>query len=165
MNIKFASNSDLERIVEIYNQAIKAGNATADLSVLTIADRREWFIEHHQDDYPIYVIEVHKEVIGWGSLSPYRKGRAGLKETAEISYYIDYNHHGLGYAKKMINFIITDCNRLGIRNIFAVLLDLNTKSASILERFGFVKWGHMPNIVNLNGKICGHLIYGKHINE
>ncbi|MBU1014733.1 MAG: GNAT family N-acetyltransferase [Bacteroidetes bacterium] len=165
MEIRFAINVDLKCIVDIYNQAIKAGNATADLTELYPSDRKEWFIEHNENEYPIYVLEINKKIIGWGSLSPYRKGRAGLRTTAEISYYIDYNYHGHGYGKKLIDFIITDCKRLGIKNLFALLLEINETSVIVLERFGFTKWGFMPDVANLNGITCGHFIYGRKIDQ
>lgn len=164
MKIRFAENIDLISIIEIYNQAVNSGKATADLNEITIKDRKDWFSEHNKDNYPIYVLETENKVVGWGSLSPYREGRAGLKSTAEISYYIDYNYHGLGYGKKLIDFMIRDCERLEINNIFALLLEINETSVKILERFGFSKWGFMPNVANINGVICGHLIYGKNIN-
>lgn len=78
-------------------------------------------------------------IIGWESISPYRKGREGLNETAEISYYLDYDYHGQGYGKKLIEFMITDCKRLGIKNLFALLLEINKRSRLILEGFGFSK--------------------------
>ncbi len=165
MKIRFALLNDLERIIDIYNQAVNAGNATADLNELSSNDRKEWFLEHHKDKYPIYVLDADNKIIGWGSLSPYRKGRGGLKETAEISYYLDYNYHRLGYGKKLIEHMISDCKRLGIKNLFALLLEVNKASIIILEKFGFNKWGFMPDVVNLNGVKCGHLIYGKKINE
>jgi len=165
MKIRFALQNDLERIVDIYNQAVNAGNATADLNELSPDDRKEWFLEHKKDKYPIYVLELDNKIIGWGSLSPYRKGRGGLKEVAEISYYLDYNYHRLGYGKKLIEYMISDCKRLGIKNLFALLLEINKASIIILEKFGFTKWGFMPDVVNLNGNKCGHLIYGKKVND
>lgn len=88
-----------------------------------------------------------------------------MNETAEISYYLDYDYHGQGYGKKLIEFMITDCKRLGIKNLFALLLEINKRSSLILEGFGFSKWGFMTDVVNLNGKRCGHLIYGKKMDE
>lgn len=164
MKIRFAKIEDLKSIIDIYNQAINAGNATADLIKLSSEDRNEWFVEHSKEEYPIYVLELDDKIIGWGSLSPYRKGRGGLRETAEISYYLDYNYHGFGYGKKLIEYMISDCNRLGIKNLFALLLENNKTSIIILEKFGFTKWGFMPDVVNMNGVICGHLIYGKKVN-
>jgi len=165
MNIRFAETSDLKNIVDIYNQAIRSGNATADLTEISVSDREEWFLEHNKNEYPIYVIESENMIIGWGSISPYRKGREGLKATAEISYYIDYKYHGLGYGKELIGFIIKDCKRIGIKNVFALLLEINEPSIKILERFGFSRWGFMPDVANINGVTCGHFIYGKNIAE
>lgn len=165
MKIRFATNKDLKKITDIYNQAIEAGNATADLKKVSVNDRKEWFYEHSNDEYPIYLCEFDNKIIGWGSLSPYRKGREGLRETAEITYYIDYYYHGRGFGKILIEYIIKDCKRLGIKNLFALLLEINKSSIIILEKLGFTKWGFMPDIVNLNGIKCGHLIYGKKVND
>lgn len=163
MNIRFAEHKDLKDIIDIYNQAIKAGNATADIKEFKSNDRVDWLLEHNNHKYPIYILELNHTIIGWGSLSPYRKGREGLKETAEISYYLNYKYHGQGYGKILIRYMIEDCKRLGIKNLLALLLEINKKSSLILEGFGFSKWGFMPDVVNLKGVRCGHLIYGKKI--
>jgi phosphinothricin acetyltransferase len=63
----------------------------------------------------------------------------------------------------LIDFIIKDCKRIEINNVFALLLEINEKSVEILERFGFSQWGFMPDVANINGIICGHLIYGKNL--
>lgn len=165
MNIRTARIEDLVTIIEIYNQAIDAGNATADLHELSVEDRLDWFHSHDKNQHPLYVIESERKVIGWGSLGPYRKGRGGLKETAEISYYIDYRHHGKGYGSQLIRFMISDCKRLGIKNLIAILLEVNHASIRILKKFGFEQWGHMPDIVNLNGVVCGHMFYGKKLDN
>ncbi|NCC72023.1 MAG: N-acetyltransferase family protein [Sphingobacteriia bacterium] len=161
--IRFATIDDLPIIVDIYNQAVRSGNVTADIDPVTTDQRRKWFSEHEQNTFPVYIIEAEERVTGWGSISPYRKGRNGLKTTAEISYYIDYQYHNRGFGKLLIGHMLTDCRRIGIRNLFAILLDINYKSAGILRNFGFVEWGHLPDIVNLNDCICGQLIYGKNL--
>jgi L-amino acid N-acyltransferase len=159
-NIRFAVAGDLPRIVEIYNQAIAAGNATADIQTISVDNRKAWFREHHPESFPIYIIQNVNQVLGWASLSPYRKGRGGLRKVAEISYYLDYDFRGRGLGSQLISHVIADCERLGIQHLFAVMLDLNTDSAAILEKFGFHKWGHLPGIVDLNSKACGQWIYG-----
>lgn len=163
MKPRFAKLQDLNRIVEIYNQAIKSGNATADITEQSVEEKLLWFYEHSQDKFPIYVLEVDGNIIGWGSLSPYRNGREGLKSTAEITYYIDYSFHGKGYGSILIDYIIKDCKRLNILNLVALLLEINKASIKILKSFGFQEWGLLPNIANINGYICGHLIYGKNL--
>jgi len=160
ISFRFAVADDLPAIVSIYNQAIRAGGKTADLNELTVSDRFAWFAEHNEAEYPIYVIEHSGQVIGWGSISPYRKGRAALRKTAEISYYLDFAHHRKGLGRQLIKFMLEDCKRLGIQNIFAVLLDINHGSEQLLINTGFTKWGHLPQVANIHGRMCGQLIYG-----
>lgn len=163
MNIRFASHRDLPDIVEIYNQAIKAGNATADLTLITVEEKSQWFYEHSENGYPIYVMEESNQIVGWGALSAYRKGRAALRQTAEITYYLHYKFHGKGLGTKLIEYIVGDCPRLNIKNLVAILLEVNTASVALLEKTGFEKWGYLPQVANLNGKICGQFIYGRNI--
>lgn len=163
MKIRIANISDLISIVEIYNQAVRSGNATADLTEVSVSEREEWFSDHASDSYPIYVVEKGGEVIGWGSLSPHRKGREALRETAEISYYIHYGYHRRGFGHELIQHIINDCPRLGFRNLFAIMLDTNKASEKVLKKLGFTKWGHLPDVAKIRDKRCGQFIYGIHL--
>ena len=45
----------------------------------------------------------------------------------------------------------------------AILLDINEASTRVLKKFGFEKWGHLPNIAEINGSKCGQFIYGKNL--
>jgi len=166
MNIKirFAHKFDLPFIVEIYNQSIRSYNATGDLTEFSIEDRLGWFNKFDAGKYPIYIAEVNNEIVGYCTISPYRQGREAMSSVAEISYYIDYSYHNKGVGSKILEFVITDCNRIGKENLIAILLDINKKSIGILEKFNFKKCGHFPNIINMNKNKCGHLIYGLKIN-
>jgi len=163
MRIRIAKKEDLPQIVDIYNQAVAERGATADLEPVSLEDRSTWFREHDANSYPIFVALSGKRVIGWCSLSPYRPGRAALRHTAEISYYIDEGHLRQGVGSALIRHAIDQCGRLGIRNLFALLLDINEASFRILEKLGFEQWGHMPGIAEIDDRECGHLIYGKNI--
>ncbi len=145
------------------NQAVETFGATADLSPVSVEDRRPRFDEHLPDKHPIWVTEVEGSVAGWCCLSAYRKGRMALRYTAEISYYIHNDHHRKGLASGLVQHAIEQCPKLQIKTLFAVLLDLNIGSVKLLERFGFTEWGHMPNIADFHGKECGHLIFGKRV--
>jgi RimJ/RimL family protein N-acetyltransferase len=59
--------------------------------------------------------------------------------------------------------MINDCKRLGLKNLLALLLEINQASIRMLEKFGFERWGYLPDIVKLQGRKCAHLIYGKQI--
>jgi len=158
-NIRFANYSDLADIVVIFNQAVRA-RVNGSLKEGTVESRSKWFSEFSQNEYPIYVAEQNNRVVGYCYLSRYRSGRQAMNKTAEISYYIDYNHHKQGIASALIKHAINDCKRVNKNNLLAILLDKNKPSISILEKFGFKQWGCFPDIVDLDGEICSQLIYG-----
>ncbi len=165
LNIRFANRTDLPFIIDIYNQAIRSKNATGDLTEFSLEQRLDWFDKFDNEAHPIYIAEIASKVIGYCTILPYRPGREAMSSVAEISYYIDYSYHNQGIGSKILEYVIKDCNRIGKENLLAILLDINLESVGILEKFNFKKWGYFPGIININGKKCGHLIYGLKINK
>lgn len=163
MRIRLAQLDDLPAIVDIYNQSIPSKQSTGDTQPLRVEDRRTWFDEHRPDKYPIFVAEVEGHVAGWCSLSAYRPGRAALRFTAEISYYIApaYHHQGMGTA--LIGRALAACPGVQIRHLFAIVLENNAASLRLLEKSGFEKWGYMPRVADFDGIEVGHLYYGRHV--
>jgi len=164
-NIRFASINDLSLIVEIYNQAIRSKSATGDMDAFLVEERVEWFHKFDTDSFPIYVAEINHNIIGYLTLSPYREGRRGMNKIAEISFYLDYSYRGLGIGSALVSYAINDCRRIGKETLLAILLDINDKSVSLLKKFNFKKWGHLPDIINLKGLKCGQFIYGLSIKK
>jgi L-amino acid N-acyltransferase YncA len=165
MHIRTATEKDFPEIIKIYNHAIDEKFATADTDYVTTESRKEWFEQHSPQTYPIYIAEENGQVIGWCSLSPHRPGRKALRTVAEISYYIHKNHRRKGVANSLINHTINSARELGFKNLISILLDLNNPSIYILEKFGFEKWGHLPNVAEIDGVICGQYIYGKKLTD
>ena len=160
INIRFANASDVPAMVTILNQAVQA-RMNGSLKEFTHEDRMSWFKNFNSETYPIYVAEVNGSVVGYCYLSPYRPGRQAMAKVAEISYYIHFDYHRKGIASKLIMHAINDCKRVKKDSLLAILLDTNDASVAILKKFGFEKWGHYPNIIDLDGHICGQLIYGR----
>ena len=133
------------------------------MAPVSIASRSAWLAEHREDKYPVFVADQLGNVLGWCSLSPYRPGRMALRHTAEISYYIHEDFRGMGIGSRLITHAIEQCPDLDIKTLFAILLDINTDSARLLEKFEFEKWGHMPRVADFDGLECGHLYYGRRV--
>ena len=173
LQIRIATEADIPAITEIYNQAIALKSATADISPVSIESRLAWLGEYPADSYPVFVAEDQSAAesgnpganpgagaVGYCSLSPYRPGRMALRHTAEISYYIHEDFRGQGLGSALMVHAIAQCPALGFRSLFAILLDINTNSTRILEKFGFEQWGHMPAVADFDGTEVGHLYYG-----
>ena len=162
MIIRLAQIDDLPVIVDIYNQAIPSKRSTGDTQPVRVTDRVTWFGEHLPDEHPIFVTEVEGQVAGWCSLSAYRPGRAALRFTAEISYYIALTYHRQGIATALVKHAIAACPSLQIRHLFAIVLEGNQASLRLLEKMGFEQWGHLPRVADFDGKEVGHLYFGRH---
>ncbi len=163
MNIRVAKPEDLEKIAEIYNQAIAVGEKTADIMPFTSNDRKPWFDEHIPSKYPILVAEKDKSVAGYLTVSAYRPGRMALQYTAEVSYFIHFQHHRKGIASYLLRYAIDMCPSLQIKNLLAILIDSNRGSMKLLEKYGFKRWGHMPRVAEFDGIEFGHSYYGLRI--
>ena len=163
MNIRTATIEDLETMVEIYNQAIAAGQKTADITPFTTEARKKWFEDHTPDKYPILVAENNNVIVGYLTISPYRPGRMALRNTAEVSYFIHFEHHRKGIASNLLRHAIGMCPALQIKNLFAILIDSNEASIKLMDKYGFEKWGHLPRVAEFDGIEVGHLYYGLRI--
>ncbi len=163
MNIRIAKFEDLEIIVEIYNQAIAVGEKTADITPVTSDERKVWFDGHTPDKYPILVAEKGESIVGYLTISAYRPGRLAVRHTAEVSFFIHFEHHHKGIASRLLQHAIDMCPSLQIKTLFAILVDSNQDSIRLLAKCGFKKWGHMPRVAEFDGIEFGHLYYGLRI--
>ena len=165
MSIRLAEYKDLEELVEIYNQAIVTHLCTADMDIFKVEERISWFEEHQSLQYPIYVYEIDNKVVGYLYFTGYRPGRRAMRFTAEINYYINNDYQKQGLGSKLMEFAIKKGKELNFRSLITILLVWNFSSIKLLEKFEFKKWGCLPGIADLDGKICSHLYYGLQIND
>ena len=160
--IEKAREEHLERIVEIYNQAILDGFSTADMEIYKAEERRQWFLSY-DDNHPIFVALINSLVVGWISLSAYRPGRKALRSVREVSTYLDNSYRGKGIGTELMEFAISLAPSLNVDCFLGILLSRNHKSIALVEKTGFEKWGTLPGIADFNGIRCDHLYYGRKI--
>jgi phosphinothricin acetyltransferase len=163
ISIRTATFDDLVEIVAIYNEAVAERFATADLDPVTVNGRAAWFREHDPERLPIYIAEREGRVDGWCSLSAYRPGRAALRRTAEISYYIRSAARRTGVATALVEHAIREAPRLGKQVLFGILLERNTASISLLKKCGFELWGRLPDVASIDGELVSHVYYGRRV--
>lgn len=163
VEFKYATQNELPRIVEIYNEIIPSRLATADLEPVSVESRQAWFDEFNHDSRPLWVMKVDNQIAGWVGLESFY-GRPAYHHTAEISMYIDarFRHHGLG--QHAIDFVSNELSRLGLDAIVAFVFSHNTPSQQLFKHNGFETWGHLPDIAEMDGKPRSLDILGKHFN-
>lgn len=163
MLLRTAREEDLPAIVRIYNQAIDEQFCTGDTRPVSVDGRRDWFKQHAADAYPIFVLEEQGEILGWCSLSPYRPGRDALRQTAEISYYVDRSSRGRGIGSRLMQHALAEAPGRGLTHLLAILMDRNSASIQLLKKHQFQQWGHLPQIARFSSGVCGQFIYGRKI--
>jgi L-amino acid N-acyltransferase YncA len=163
ISIRTATADDLPAIVAIYNEAVAQRFATADLEPVTVDQRLAWFREHDPASLPIYVADHEGTVTGWCSLSAHRPGRAALRRTAEISYYVRADCRGRGIATALVHHAMNDAPRLGKHVLFGILLERNTPSINLLKKCGFELWGRLPDVASIDGELVSHVYYGRQV--
>lgn len=162
--IVLAQPTHLQAINRIYNQAVRDGFRTAHDQPVDLNYRKQWFDQHPEDQYPVWVYSKNDEVLGWVSLSPYRPGRKALDEVAEVSYYVDYEHHNQGIATQLMKQAIAFCKDHSYRIVVAILLSQNAPSIRLLKNFNFQEGGCIPDAYHYQGEFRDHLYMYKKLN-
>ena len=158
-----AQEKDLPGITDIYNDVIKEGGFTADLDFVSIVDRKQWFADHRSEPYDIYVLEVDKNLIGYFYFSPWRKGRTALNGVAELSFFVHAGYRGRGLGNMILEHAIGMGRKKGFTHLLAILLDINVRSRSLLEKWGFKIVGELPEIAQFHHSASGQLIMLKQL--
>lgn len=157
---EIAQPEDLEKIVEIYNQTIPTRLATADLEPVSVESRIPWFNAHHPQRRPLWSIKIQQTIVGWISLSDFY-GRPAYQQTAEISIYIDKEHHGHGLAQQALNYVEKQLPQLQVTVLLAFIFGHNQPSVQLFKKNGFTIWGHLPQVALLDGQPRDLLILGR----
>ncbi len=155
--IRRAVRGDLQRITDIYNQAVVRTTATFDTQPKTVQEREGWFTRHGER-HPVLVAEEDAGVCGWVSLSPY-SDRAAYDRTVEISIYVSEERRGKGVGKALMQRIVEEAQALGHHVILARIAEGNPASVHLHESAGFFMVGTMKEVgVKFGRRLDVHLM-------
>lgn len=158
-----ANDSDLERIVDIYNSTVSSGMVTADTEPVSVDSRKKWFDEHNATRRPLWVIEDHTHtIIGWVSFQSFY-GRPAYDATVEISIYLDVTQRGKGLGKQVLQHCLAKAPSFGVKTLLSFIFSHNEPSLKLFAHFGFEEWASLPNVALLRGQERGLKILGKRI--
>jgi L-amino acid N-acyltransferase YncA len=142
--IRRATAADLPAINEIYNHYVLHSNCTYQEDPEPLAGRRRWF-SHHGNKHPVIVAEADRQVVGWGSLSPYH-ARSAYRYTVENSVYVHHEQHGRGIGSLLLRELIVRARAQGHHVIIAVIDGDQAASVALHAKFHFENVGHFKQI-------------------
>jgi phosphinothricin acetyltransferase len=161
--IREATEADLPVIVDIYNQSIPGGWSTADTKPVSVVNRMDWFRKFDPARRPIWVAEVEGKVIATAYLSSFYGGRPAYDATAEVSVYIASAYHRRGIGRRLKQWVIEQCPRLGVTTLLSMHFDHNEATRRINESLGFQQMGHLTEIAVVQGQKRGLILWALRI--
>ena len=137
--IRLASEADLPAIREIYNHYVHTSTATFQLELDTEGERLAWF-RARGEKHPATVAVIDGEVVGWGSLSPWKE-RAAYDRTVEASVYVRADRHHRGIGRALLAHLVERAKALGHRVIIGGACTEHPASIALQASLGFIPIG------------------------
>jgi phosphinothricin acetyltransferase len=133
--VRLARPADAEAIRAIYNLEVTESTVTFDLVPRTLADQEAWLAEH-DGVHPAVVAELGGEVVGFGSLAPYRS-RPAYSTTVEDSVYVRRDSRGTGCGRAILGELVRLGTVHGFHAVMARIVGGHEASIGLHEACGF----------------------------
>ncbi len=164
-----ATETDLPRIVEIYNFAVATRTCSCDLEPTTVEARRPVFLEHTPNHRPLWVAEdssnLSQGAIGYLGFFHFMNERPGYFITADLAIYLHPNYHGRGLGTFLLQRAIERSKSLGIETLTATIFASNDVSIALFRKMGFEQWSFMPRVARLEGVEKDLVLVGRRLHE
>jgi phosphinothricin acetyltransferase len=139
MLVRLAQATDAEAIRAIYNLEVLESTVTFDLVPRSHDDQRAW-LAAHSGAHPAVVAVDGDEVVGFGSLSPY-KDRPAYSTTVEDSVYVHRECRRRGAGRLILGELLTLATSHGFHAVIARIVGDHEASIALHERCGFTLVG------------------------
>jgi L-amino acid N-acyltransferase YncA len=136
VQLRLAERRDAEAIRAIYNPEVLEATVTFDLVPRTLEDQVAWIEEHSGGHPAIVATDGSGEVLGFGSLSPYRP-RAAYATTVEDSVYVRRDCRGRGVGVALLGELVRLGTAHGFHSAIARIVGNHEASIALHARCGF----------------------------
>ena len=155
--IRLARIDDAEAVRAIYNLEVTTTTVTFDLVPRSLDEQRAW-LAAHAGAHPAVVATVGDDIVGFGSLSPYRD-RPAYATTVEDSVYVHRDWRGKGIGRRLLEELLALAGDHGFHTVVARIVGDHEASIGLHRTCGFTlvgterevgrKFGHWLDVVEL----------------
>ncbi len=135
MHLRLATLDDAEPIRAIYNLEVTTSTVTFDLVPRSFDEQRAW-IAARSGAHAVVVAEGDGEVLGFGSLSPWR-ARPAYSTTVEDSVYVHRQHQGKGIGGALLTELVATATAHGFHACMARIVGGHEASIALHRSCGF----------------------------
>jgi phosphinothricin acetyltransferase len=144
--IRSATPADLPAITAIYDQAVRFGTATFELTPPDLAEMTRRFETLTGAGFPYLVAVADRAIAGYAYAGPYRP-RPAYRFTVENSIYLDPAAHRRGIGTALLGELVRQCEARGFRQMIAVIGDsANAGSIGLHRKAGFAPIGTLTDV-------------------
>ena len=139
VTLRLASLGDAEQIRQIYNHEVSNTVATFDLVPRSLVDQQAWITDRNGAFAAIVAVDPgdpHGDVVGFGSLSPYKE-RAAYRTSVEDSVYVRRDRNGEGIGKLIVTELLRVASVSGFHAVFGRITASSAASIALHKSCGF----------------------------
>jgi len=133
--VRLATPADNEAIRAIYNIEVIESTVTFDLVPRSADDQQRW-LSARSGAHAVLVAEDAGEVVGFGSLSPYRD-RPAYSTSVEDSIYVRRDQQGRGVGKALLGELLRLATAHGFHAVMARIVGGHEASIALHRAAGF----------------------------
>lgn len=138
--VRLAAGADAEAMQAIYNREVGGSTVTFDLVPRSLEAQVAW-LAAHDGAYPATVaVDDAGEVVGFGSLSPWRS-RPGYNTSVEDSVYVRDDQRARGVGRLLLADLVERAEAHGFHAIFARIVGGHEASIALHAALGFEQAG------------------------
>ena len=148
-SLRPAEEGDLEALTNIYNHYVVSSNATFDVDIFSVEQRKSWLSQFNNPRHQCWVAcdnsDDYRVCIAYACSVPFKIKKA-YELSVESSIYLhpDYGNRGLGTL--LYQKLFTELSDTDIHRCYAGIAMPNPASLSLHENFGFNKAGHYQEV-------------------
>jgi len=140
IQVREATDGDLEAILAIYNDAVINTTAVFDLTPRDMEAQRNWFSAKQSSKMPVLAAVQDGAVVGFASYGIYRPWAAYLY-SVENSIYVAPEHRGEGIGTMLLAALLKRAEAENYHTMIAGIEATNTASVKLHARQGFTEAG------------------------
>ena len=134
--LRLAEPTDAEAIRAIYNVEVAGSTVTFDLVPRTLTEQVAWIAEHSGGHPAVVALDDAGEIVGFGSLSPYKE-RPAYFPTVEDSVYVRGDQRGAGVGRALLEELVRLAGHFGYHSVVARIVGGHDASIRLHAAYGF----------------------------
>lgn len=133
--IRLAKTTDAQAMLDIFAPYVQAGTVSFDYAPPGIEAFREKIV-HLQVDYPVFVAEIGKTMVGYCYASRFR-AQTAYNWAVETTIYLDQRYHGGGIGRALYEALEDALRRQRVITLYACISAAHAQSIAFHAHLGY----------------------------